>query len=203
MLSGLLLGSSLGAQELPANVQAVLDRSRSTRTNYSVVVTAEVSWDENRWTETQAEFQQGPLHRVEVARTRVLANCDTGQTYVYDVRAGHLVDPPADTGACGVAINADQVISGRLLEPVIGPYGRADVIELTGVNFIRRYAVTGDGIIVATAYLPRRPDVHFSMRTVTVTVTRGRQNPEMFDPASLSRAFASAPPPPNNRPGQP
>jgi len=195
MLSGLLLGSSLGAQ-LPPNVQAVLDRSRSTRANYSVVVTAEVSWDENRWTETQAEYQQGPLHRVEVARTRILANCDTGRAYVYDVRAGHLVaPPPSGTGACGVDINADQVMSGRLLEPVTGSYGRADVIELTGVNFIRRYAVTGDGIIVATAYVPRRPDVHFSMRTVTVAVTRGRQNPEMFDPRSLDRAFASAPSP--------
>jgi hypothetical protein len=65
---------------------------------------------------------------------------------------------------------------------------------LTGTNFIRRYAVTSDGIIVATAYVPLRPDVHFSLRTLSVTVSRGRQNPEMFDPASLSRAFVSAPP---------
>ena len=191
----LLAGSPAFAQDLPAGVQAVIDRSRSTRADYAVVLSAEVVRNGTRAIEIDAEFQQGPLHRVEVPAMRVLANCDTGEAYVYDVLAGHLVDrPDTAAGACGISLGVDQVISGRLLNPVNGTYGRADVIELTGTNFVRRYAVTEDGIIVAEAYVPRRADVTFSLRTLGVAVSRGRQDPAMFDRGSLSRAFASGPP---------
>ena len=199
-LLGLAWSGAAAAQSaLPSEVQAVVDRSKTTRVSYRVVTTSEISSNGNRWTETEAEFQQGSMHRVEVPATRVLANCDTGEAYVFAVLAGHLVNNPAiGAGACGIDMAVDHVISGRLLEPVSGDYGRADVIELTGTNLIRRYAVTEDGIIVATAYVSRRAENPYSMRTLTVTVTRGRQDPAMFEPGSLERYFVAGPPSPES-----
>jgi len=185
---------ALAQSALPPEVQAVVDRSKASRSDYSVTMTAEVVRNGQRVIEVQAELQQGALHRVEVPARRVIANCDTGESYDYEIASGRVVNTNDQSDSvCGIAMAADPPISGRLLAPVTGDYGRADVIELVGSNFIRRYAVTPDGIIVAQAYVPRRPEVGFSLRTLTVTVSRGPQDPTMFDRRSLDRAFASAP----------
>ena len=128
---------------------------------------------------------------------RVLSKLRYGRiAIVYEVASARMVSASDQSGrVCGIDLAADPPLSGRLLAPVMGDYGRADVIELVGNNFIRRYAVTPDGIIVASAYVPRRPDVSFSLRTLTANVSRGHQDLTMFDPRSLDRAFASAPPP--------
>jgi hypothetical protein len=186
---------ALAQSALPPEVQAVIDRSKTTRANYSVTMTAEVVRDGQRVIELEAEFQQGALHRVEVPARRVLSNCDTGESYTYEIASARMEsNVDQSDSVCGIALAADPPISGRLLAPVTGDYGRADVIELVGGNFIRRYAVTADGIIVALAYVPRRPEVGFSLRSLSVTVSRGPQDPAMFDRRSLDRAFASAPP---------
>lgn len=200
LLSVLPLASPAWSQELiPPEVQTVIDRSKSTHSSYSVVVTAEVNRSGERVIETHAEYQQGSMHRVEVPQMRIIADCDGGRSFRYHVATGIMEDSlDQREAACGIDRSVDEAVSGRLLEPVSGSYGRADVIELVGRDFIRRYAVTHDGIIVATAYVSRRADVGFSLRTIDVTVSRERQNPAMFDPSTLSRAFApSLSPQPN------
>ncbi|HEX6375188.1 MAG TPA: hypothetical protein VFZ91_05665 [Allosphingosinicella sp.] len=204
LFASLAASSGCGAGGLPPDVQAVVDRSHSSRANYAVILTVEVIRDGRRTVETNAEFHQGPMHRVEVPHMRVLTNCETGAAQAYDVAAAAPVEGP-DPGAatCGVAVGADRVLSGRRLEPVEGPYGRADVIELTGEDFVRRYAVTDDGIIVANEYRPRRPEVGLSLRTLAASVRRGPQDPAMFVPASLDRAFAPPAGAPDGAPRSP
>jgi hypothetical protein len=189
---------------LPKDVQAVIDRSHKARGDYAVFLTTEVATPARRWTEVEAEFQQGSRHRVEVGSARTLENCDTGESIAYDVAHQHYLDPQGPVkGVCGIDVDVDPIVSGRLLEPVTGPYGRADRIELTGEKFVRLYAVTADGIIVSNNYVPRSPAIGFALTTIRSEVRRGPQDPAMFTRESLARAFApaapaeaAAPPPP-------
>lgn len=194
-LLAVTVGASACAQEpIPSDVQAVIDRSHNSRANYAVFLTSEVFRGDERRVEVNAEFQQGAMHRVEVPDARILSNCETGTGFTYDVRQQRFVDSPKMSGgACGIAIGADEPFSAKMLEPITGTFGRADVIELTGAKFVRRYAVTDDGIIVANDYEPRRADVPFALRTLSVKVVRGTQDAAMFEPKSLSKAFAPAP----------
>lgn len=176
---------------MPKEVQAVIDRSHASRADYTVSLTVETVREGVPGTEIDTEFQQGAMHRVEVPARRVLTNCETGEGSVYDVQGGrYLEDTRNVEAACGIDMNADRVVSARMLAPVIGPYGRADCIELTGKHFVRRYAVTPDGIIVGNDYIPRTPDVGFSLRTLNAVVRRGPQDPTMFTRESLTRGFA-------------
>jgi len=190
-----LVGSSAAVAQnsIPSDVQAVIDRSFATHASYGVVMRVEVVLDGRRFEDISAEFHQGAMHRVENGLRRVLINCGSGETATFEVSAGRVVSREDQSGACGVAVNADRVQSARMLAPVSGEYGRADVIELTGANYVRRYAVTGDGIIVDNEWVPRRADVGFSIRTLRVEVTRGPQDPSMFVESSLDRGFARLP----------
>ena len=189
----LAFGSSASAQPpVPKDVQAVIDRSHDMRADYAVFLTTEIATPARRWTEVQAEFQRGASHRIEVSMARTLNNCDSGDSIVYDVAHSRYPDDGSIRGVCGIDVSADPILSARMLEPISGPYGRADRIELTGEKFVRRYAVTPDGIIVGSDYIPRRPEIGFSMRTLKVEVRRGAQDPAMFTRASLARAFAPA-----------
>jgi hypothetical protein len=189
----LALATSACAQApLPKEVQAVIDRSHNSRADYAVILKVDVVHSGVRSTEVNAEFQQGAMHRVEVPRRRVLANCDTGEGAVYDVTNARFVDEPGNVkGACGIDVGADRIVSARMLPPLSGPFGRADRIEMTGANFVRHYAVTPDGIIVSDDYLPQDGDVDFSLQTVSSVVKRGPQPPAMFARDSLTRDFAS------------
>ena len=179
--------------DLPPEVQAVIERSHSPRPDYAVIATVEVLRPAGRTVETNAEFHRQPMHRVETPATRVLINCDTGETAVYDVASAHIVSREDQSGACGIAVGADRVLSGHMLPPVVTPNGRADVIELTGVDFVRRYTLTEDGILLAGDYQQRRDDVGFSLRTLSATVSREAQDPAMFAEETLQRAYATAP----------
>lgn len=178
---------------LPRDVQALIDRSHASRANYSVGITAEVISSGGRHVETDWEFNQGAMHRVEVPLRRAVANCETGEGTVNDLVRGRYIDGGDDVKhACGIAADADPIISARMLKPITGPYGRADVIQLTGRKFVRRYAVTTDGIIVLNDFIPRSADVGFSLKTLRTVVLRGPQDPTIFTRESLSRSFAPA-----------
>jgi hypothetical protein len=187
-----LATSACGQAPLPKDVQAVIDRSHDSRANYAVISRVDVVHSGGRSNEVNAEFQQGAMHRVEVPTRRVLANCDTGEGAVYDVANARFVDEPGNVkGACGVAVAADTIVSARMLPPLSGSFGRADRIELTGAKFVRHYAVTPDGIIVSSDYLPQDGDADFSIKTISSVVKRGPQSAAMFTRDSLTRDFAS------------
>jgi len=188
LAASLLTGSVPGQSALPAPVQAVIDRSHVTRANYSVVLHTQVIRDGVVTVEDHAEYQFDPMHRVEVPLTRVLANCNTGENILYDVTNARLVmQPEIGGGACGIAVAADKVLAARMLPPVTGSFGKADVIELVGEKFVRRYTVTPDGIIVRNDWTPRDPSVAFSLKTLSTKLVRGKPDRRLFKTASLAK----------------
>ncbi len=193
-LVGLAGAAGACAQDpIPSDVQAVIDRSFATRGSYRVVTRVELVIDGRRSTDTTVEFRQGAMYRVENSFRRMLINCDTRETATYEIATARIVSREDQSGVCGVALHADPVQSARMLAPVIGPYGRADVFELTGADYVRRYVVTDEGIVIDNEWTPRRADVGFAIRTLSATVTRGPQDPAMFVESSLGRAFTPAP----------
>lgn len=175
------------------DVQAVIDRSHATRVNYTVVLRVRVVRNGVASIEDNAEYQLGKMHRVEVPSTRVLANCDTGQSIIFDVAQSKLkVDDNLGGGACGIAVNADKVISARRLAPIKGSFGTADVIELVGENLVRRYSVTPDGIIVSNDWMLRGSDGTFVLKTLSTKLVRGRPDPRLFKTASLTKPALSS-----------
>ena len=187
-LAALLVVTGSVPPGLPAPVQEVVDRSHTTRANYSVVLRVRVLRDGVANIEDNAEYQLGRMHRVEVPATRVLANCDTGQNILYDVASAKLrLDPGTGGTACGIAVNIDRLIGGRMLAPIKGSFGTADVIELVGERLVRRYAVTHDGIIVSNDWMLRDPPNTVLIKTLSSRLVRGKPDPRLFKTASLAR----------------
>lgn len=185
-LAALLVVTGSVPTALPAPVQAVIDRSHATRANYSVVLRVRTLRNGVAGVEDDAEYQLGRMHRVEVPFTRVLANCDTGENIIYDVtRAKLVLNRELGGGACGIAVDADQVIEGRMLPSIKGNFGTADVIELVGVKLVRRYAVTPDGIIVSNDWIERETGAAL-LKTISTRLVRGKPDPHLFKTASLS-----------------
>lgn len=179
-----------GQEPVPPEVRAVIERSRNPSVDYSIVQTVRTTVNGATSVGTNAEFERGAMHRVETPLARAIADCVTGDSLTYLPSEDRVTRTTGDDGgACGVG-NPEPVLSSRMLPPVTGPWGRADVIELTGRDFVRRYIITTDGIIVVGDWTPRRPDVGFALQAVRVVVTRGAPDPAMFEEASLRRIFA-------------
>lgn len=173
-------------------MRAVIERSRNPTTDYtSFHVDRVVSGDE-RFTATTAEFHRGAWHRIEAGQTRVLVNCETGAAISYDVTTGRTERRQGAAALCGIA-DAEPILSSRLLPAETGRFGSTDMVELTGLDFVRRYAVTHDGILASANYTPRRPDHPYRVETLHAEIRRGPPDPAMFEEASLARAYAPPP----------
>jgi hypothetical protein len=184
-----IAGPACAQDSISPEVRAVIARTRNPDVDYSVVHTERVTFEGRTFEQTSAEYERGPMHRVETLPARGIANCETGTTIILRADNQRIQQAHDDWGACGIA-DSEPVLSSRMLPAVTGPWGRADVIELTGRDFVRRYVVTEDGIIVSGNYTPLRPDVRYAVETLRVMVTRGTPDPAMFEEASLRRTFA-------------
>jgi hypothetical protein len=182
-------GPVLAQEPMSPEVRAVIARSRNPAVDYSVVRAERVTYQGRTFEQTAAEYERGAMHRVEVMPARAIARCGTGPSVSYFPAQDRIERFDSDNGACGIG-DSEPVLSSRMLPPVTGPWGRADVIELTGADFVRRYVVTDDGILVSSDYTPRRADVGFAVRTLRVVVRRGTPDPAMFEEDSLRRTFA-------------
>jgi hypothetical protein len=185
------LTAAASAQELiVAPVRAVIERSHAPTVDHSLVTTTRATVYGATSLHRTAEFHRGSMHRVETAESRVIANCATGERIVYHIVEDRIErSRREDGGACGIG-NPEPVLSSRMLPRVTGPWGPADVIELTGADFVRRYAVTEGGVLVSTDYVPRRADVGLAIDTVSVQVRWATPDAAMFEESSLRRAFA-------------
>lgn len=193
ILAVALAACSAQAQDpITPEVRAVIERSRNPTTDYTSLQVVRVTSGNERFIATSAEYHLGTRHRVETRPTRTLIDCATGLAIVYDVRAGTTRRMAGGQGMCGIA-DAEPVQSSRLLPAETGRLGRTDIVELTGPDFVRRYAVTQDGILASTNYTPRRADVPTRVETLHAEIRRGSPDPAMFEEASLARAFAPAP----------
>jgi hypothetical protein len=191
VFTALALTAAASAQEpIAGPVRAVIERSRAPTVDHSLVTTTRATVYGATSLHTTAEFHRGSMHRVETAENRVIANCATGERIVYYMLENRIERSRRDDGgACGIG-NPEPVLSSRMLPRVTGPWGPADVIELTGADFVRRYAVSEGGVLLSSDYVPRRSDVGLAIETVRVQVTRGTPDAAMFEESSLRRAFA-------------
>ena len=193
LAAALVLAAPAAAQEaMPPEVRAVIERSRHPATDYTNLQVVRVVDGDRRFTGIVAEFHRGGQHRTESNLMRKLIDCETDTAAVHNVASGQTGLFQLNRGMCGIS-DDEAVISGRLLPAETGPWGRVDIVELTGPNFVRRYAVTQDGILASASYLPRRPDFPHRVETVHTEIRRGSPDAEMFVEASLARAFAPAP----------
>jgi hypothetical protein len=199
LLAALLLASPACAQPssappaqqdpISSEVRAVIERSRNPTTDYSNFQTIRVLDGDQRFTAASNEFHRGRQHRIETSRSRMLVDCDTGLALVFDIATGTSQRMENGQGMCGIT-DSEPVMSSRLLPAETGPWGRVDIIELTGRDFVRRYAVTQDGILASSNYQPRRPDFPHRVETIHTEIRRGSPDPAMFEEASLARAYA-------------
>jgi hypothetical protein len=186
--------SSPAAQQDPisSGVRAVIERSRNPTTDYSNLQTTRVLDGDRRFTAVSNEFHRGRQHRIDTSRSRMLVDCDTGLALVFDIATQTSQRMENGQGMCGIA-DSEPVLSSRLLPSETGPWGRVDIVELTGPDFVRRYAVTQDGILASSSYLPRRADFPHRVETVHTEIRRGPVDAALFEEASLARAYAPAP----------
>ena len=182
----------LAQEPVPPEVRAVIERSRNPATDYTSFHVDRVVGGNESSSSSAAEYHRGRLHRIETTALRMIVNCETGATVAYEVRAERFGRPSLLSGLCGIP-EVEPVISSRLLPAETGRFGPVDVVELTGPEFIRRYAVTRDGILTSSNFTQRRADVRPRVEIVRARISRGSPDPAMFEEASLARAFAPPP----------
>jgi hypothetical protein len=171
----------------PQKAIAILNRTKTTQATYALY-----SWNQitppgkPSFEEWSAEFNDGPLHRVETPRDRVIANCIERSGSYYSVTTGKTFSGPAVAGsACG--INTDKpIISIRYIGRVVDSSGAADRVEVVDADNIRTYDVTSDGILVRTVYALNSSTKSVVLDVETAAVIRALPQQNMFDPASLS-----------------
>ncbi|WP_454885113.1 hypothetical protein [Sphingomonas oryzagri] len=166
---------------------AILNRTKTTGATYALY-----SWnkitpvDKPPFEEWSAEFNDGPLHRVETPRDRVIANCVERSGFYYSPTTGKTFSGPSVAGsACG--INTDkQMISIRYVGRVVDPSGAADRVEVVDEDNIRTYDVTSDGILIRTVYALNSATKPIVLDVETVAVVRTLPQQDIFEAASLS-----------------
>lgn len=168
---------------------SILARTKTTTATYSLY-----SW--NRITppgrpvteEWSAEFNYGPLHRVETPRDRLVANCVEKSGTAYHVPTAQTFSGAGVSGAaCG--INTDKpMISIRYVGHVVDRAGQADRVEVTDADNIRTYDVTSEGILIRTIYALNTPEKPTVLDVETVALARTLPRQSIFNAGSLSES---------------
>jgi hypothetical protein len=195
--SGVLAAAALTMQagavqayEVDAQTQAVIDRSKTTQQTYALY-----EWERvirpggppaENWS---AEFNRGPLHRVETPEVRAVANCETGAgtQLMVSLDRKDSSDEMAKV-ACGISTRA-ALLDGRWLGEVDTPFGKADRIQLTDAQLIRSYDVTKTGVIVRSEFHARGPGEPLVLASHAVAVLPDVPTGNLFDDASLEQSF--------------
>jgi len=185
-----------------AKADAVIQRTKLARTTYSVYVwnllTPLGGTDREEWA---AEFNSGPLHRVETPGVRIVANCDT-------VTGEHVVVATGEKGsgsgdaqtACGISTRV-PFRSKAWLGEVMTPFGKADRVRVSDGELVRTYDIDKDGVILRAEF--DTDNLLHKRVLLGVTVARPNAVPEedIYDGDSLLRSFT--PPQYKKPPAQP
>lgn len=177
------------AAQFDERALVVIERTKTTRVPYTVSMLIRLTLDGRTITDTNSEFHSWPMHRVEATGTNVVANCETGSGTVMNLSTGEVESvPSAGAAACGIAPPGAGLRAVRYLESRESRFGQLDVIELEDGEFLRRYEVTQDGIIVAAWYLPHEDGPRYE--TLSTVLNRGEPAPALFDERNLDQTFA-------------
>ena len=167
----------------------ILARTKTTRVTYSLYSWNRITPPDRPSTEEwSAEFNNGPLHRVETPRDRLVANCvEKSGTALHVPTAQAFSGPGVAGAACGINTNK-PMISIRYLGHVVDRAGPADRVEVTDADNIRTYDVTSDGILIRTIYALNTPEKRTVLDVETAALLRTLPRQGIFDAASLSQS---------------
>lgn len=169
---------------------AILERTKTTNATYTIHYWNRVTIPgEQSFEEGSAEFHKGDLHRIEMPRDRVVADCRAKTGALLSVQTGEITEGPRVAGfACGINTNV-PILSIELLPDVETKFGVAQRIRITDEQEIREYSVLENGVLVRTTYAENRP----GGQTLVVAEARFLEDsvPEdmMFDKASLATRY--------------
>lgn len=176
--------------EASARAVAILARTKTTKATYAVYLWNRINRaGEAPREEWSAEFHSGDHHRVETPRDRLVANCRTGEGWAYSVETGTSFDGPwiART-ACGIDTNSD-FLSAEWQEALATPFGAADRVQLVTSDLVKRYDVSGDGVLLGTVYTDNSRAKTVRLVNCAVALERALPARGMFDRASLARSY--------------
>ena len=168
---------------------SILARTKTTRATYSLYSWNRITPPDRPSTEEwSAEFNDGPLHRVETPRDRLVANCVEKSGTAYHVATTQTFSGPGVAGAaCGIDTNT-PIISIRYIGHVVDRAGRAERVEVTDAQRIRTYDVTRDGILIRTIYALNTPEKPVVLDVETAALVRALPRQSIFDADSLSES---------------
>jgi len=174
-----------------ARAHAVLQRTKTNRGTYAIYnwnrVTPPGGAASESWA---AEFNAGPLHRVEVPNIRVAADCDAHTATMRDTASGTVTTDPATADvACGIS-TAKPISRMEWLGETDTRYGKADRIRVTDADTIRTYTVDKDGVILAASFSSNTFTHPVTFETQAYALSREPLDKAMFDPGSLDKVFA-------------
>lgn len=146
LLSLVLLGGTVA----DSGSREVLERSRATTADFAeyewMVERDEEGVSQDGWA---AEYHRGHMHRIENPWRRVISNCETGETYSYEVSSGRVDQWTDKTNAiCGISDRTG-------IESLVGfpsltdaAFGPLDTIRISDARLTRTYQVNPQGALI-------------------------------------------------------
>lgn len=170
-------------------VDAVLERSRTTKATYAVYAWVRVERpNEDPTEEWSTEFHSGDKHRVETPAERVVADCAAETGKALTIATGEMLEGPEFArAACGVNSNK-PFLEKAYVGSRETPTGRVDRIRLTDPDLIRIYDIDQNGVIVGTTFKLRRENNRTVLSVLKTVVESELPASDMFDEASLQRS---------------
>lgn len=191
VLAYLISGASQPSKIEPDadRVSKIVERSKITPTIYSLygwnVITIPGQEPVEEWS---AEFNSGPMHRVETPRDRVIANCQALTGTALSLTTGQLISGPSVAkSACGID-TGKAILSSNVISKVSSRFGSADRIQLTDSDYVRTYDISDDGIIIRCVYALNDPAKTVVLKLEAQQVDRASINADIFSEQSLSKS---------------
>jgi hypothetical protein len=186
LLALLCAGTAQAQAAIDQRAQEVIDRTRTTRANYSLFSWNHASVKEGPvLDEWSAEFNRGNLHRVETPRDRLVADCEA-HTGVHVNLQTLAVSRGLEVAkaACGVQANS-KILSASYDGRGDGRFGLADRITVRDPENLRTYEVAANGAIVGATI--RSEDGRVSLKMWTVALENEAPN-DIFTEESLTES---------------
>lgn len=178
------------ASAIPPDVASLIELTRTTQASYSLYVWNNVrlpnGTSKGEWA---AEFNAGPLHRVEVPAVRIVANCVDLTGTMLNVTTGEIRrGPEIARAACGIQSNAKIISARRVGDVKVGNVAAIKIEVRDPVN-VRTYSIAGNGALVAATVVGPDGALLLDGRLIAL---RNDVPPGIFTESSLSKSAVAA-----------
>jgi hypothetical protein len=171
----------------------IISLTRETKGTYALYVWNKVTpKDAEPFEEWSAEFHSGDLHRVELPRIRIVADCAAMIGTKLDVETGErFTDTSVAKAACGINANP-EMLSARKLGVKSTPFGKATTVQIVDSRERREYDVSEDGVLLRTIILDNDKGRHRWVVAEATHVSRTLPEGDIFSDQSLDRSVVAA-----------